>query len=231
MNRKTAWFLACTLIAVAISAVPVAGQTANQRDRWAGEMTAFERQDVDRPSPSDAVLFVGSSSIRMWKLPESFPETPTINRGFGGSQIVDSVRHFDLLVAKHRPRVVVFYAGDNDVASGKSAEQVHRDYRDFRERLRRSLPEAKLLYIAIKPSIARWKLADVMQAANQRIAVDCETDKLATFVDVWRPMLGEDGRPREELFVDDGLHLNKDGYKLWAGLLRPHLKLEADDDR
>jgi lysophospholipase L1-like esterase len=119
--------------------------------------------------------------------------------------------------------VVVFYAGDNDVASGKSAGQVHVDFRAFVAKVRESLPETPIVFISIKPSIARWKLRGVMQEANALIAADCEADDTLEFVDVWPAMLSEDGEPRKDVFREDGLHMNDAGYKLWVDLLRPIL--------
>jgi lysophospholipase L1-like esterase len=120
---------------------------------------------------------------------------------------------------------VVLYAGDNDIAAGKPARQVADDFEEFERRLGEALPETRVVYIAIKPSLARWQLAPTMQAANSLIRKTCESDERLTFVDVWTPMLGEDGRPRPELFKEDGLHLNAAGYQVWrqplAGLLRP----------
>lgn len=188
-------------------------------DRWAEAMQAFREQDEKNPAEPGGVVFVGSSSIRLWDLPKSFPHAAPapLNRGFGGSEIADTNRHLDLLVLKHQPRLVVMYAGDNDIAGGKTPERVHRDFEEFVRRVHQALPETRIAYIAIKPSIARWKLAEPMQQANALIAESCEADELVTFVDIWPPMLGDDGRPRAELFRDDGLHLNAAGYENWAG--------------
>lgn len=192
--------------------------------RWRDAMQAFRTADEQQPPSEGALLFVGSSSIRLWDLAKWFPDRQTVNRGFGGSEICDSNHYFDLLIAKHRPRLVVLYAGDNDVAGGKSAKTVHEHFRQFVVKAHDALPETPVLFVAIKPSIARWKLAATMADANARIAEDCRKDKLLTFVDVWQPMLGEDGKPRAELFVDDGLHLNEEGYKLWTRLVSEHLR-------
>ena len=160
----------------------------------------------------------------MWDLGKSFPGENYRNRGFGGSEIADSTHYFHELIGKHKPQSVVFYAGDNDIAAGNSAEQVLSDFRAFVEKFKAELPEAQLLYIAIKPSIARWKLAGTMQEANALIAADCMTDDQLIFVDVWPVMLGKNGQPRPEIFREDGLHMNDKGYELWTELIRPHLK-------
>jgi hypothetical protein len=190
---------------------------------WQATIEKFEEQDAKDPPPKDAVVFVGSSSVRLWDLAKSFPDIPTINRGFGGSQICHSTYYADQLVVKHQPRLVVLYAGDNDVAAGKSAEQVHGDFRAFVAAVRKGLPKTPIAFISIKPSIARWNLADTMQTANRLIAADCEKDKSLQFIDVWAPMLGEDGKPRKELFRQDGLHMNDAGYQVWNDLVRPLL--------
>ena len=194
-------------------------------ERWAETIAKFAAADEIKPPPQGGILFVGSSSIRMWKLPKYFPDLPVINRGFGGSEICDSVHYFDTLVAKHLPRVVVLYAGDNDVARGKNAAQVLSDFQSFVKLMKEKLPKARLVYISIKPSLARWKHAEEMEDANQRIAADCQADnERLHYVDVWQPMLDADQMPRKDLFLNDGLHLNHEGYQLWTGLLQQHLK-------
>ncbi len=191
--------------------------------KWEKAIAAFEAQDQKSPPPKGAVLFVGSSSIRLWKLDKSFPDRATINRGFGGSEIADSVHFADRIVLKYQPRTIVFYAGDNDTAHGKSPEQVANDFKEFVKIVHEKLPKTKILFIAIKPSLARWKLAETIQKANGLIRSQCEKNEQLEFIDVWKPMLGEDGRPQAELFLKDGLHMNEQGYKIWASLIRPHL--------
>jgi lysophospholipase L1-like esterase len=191
---------------------------------WQGAMAQFEKQDVEKPAPDDVVVFVGSSSIRMWDLAKWFPDVPTLNRGFGGSQICDAAHFADVLVIKHKPRAVVFYSGDNDVASGKTAEQVHADFCEFMKKLRAALPETPVVFIAIKPSIARWKMRDVQREANRLIAGERRRGKRLEYVDVWPAMLGDDGQPRKDIFREDGLHMNDAGYKLWVDLVSPLLR-------
>jgi lysophospholipase L1-like esterase len=195
-------------------------------DKWEKDIAAFEAQDAKTPPPKNAVLFVGSSSIRLWKLKESFPDLPTIHRGFGGSEVADSVRYAKRIVTPHAPRVVVLYAGDNDIANGKSPERVLADVKDFIALVKNALPETKIVYIGIKPSVQRWKLIDKIRAANRLVhdyVAEQKSEKLA-FVDVDRPMLGADGKPRADLLLDDGLHLNEQGYALWTKLLRKEIE-------
>ena len=136
----------------------------------------------------------------------------------------DSIQFAERIIIPYRPRVVVLYAGDNDIAHGKSPDQVLADYRVFVEKVRRALPETKIVFVAIKPSIRRWKLVDKMREANRRIRAVTESDPLQEFVDIDPPMIGDDGEPKPELFKSDGLHLNEEGYKLWSSLVQPHLK-------
>lgn len=192
---------------------------------WKGAIEKFEARDAKQAPPQDAVLFVGSSSVVGWDTNKWFPDMATINRGFGGSQICDSTYYADVLVTRHKPRAVVFYAGDNDIAAGKSAEQVHEDFREFLKKVRQSLPETPVIFITIKPSLARWKLRDAMQEANRLIAGETRSDKHLTILDVWPTMLGADGLPKKEIFREDGLHMNDAGYKSWSELLR--VKLQA----
>lgn len=193
-------------------------------EKWEASIRKFETQDEESPQPKMANLFVGSSSIRMWKLDESFPKFKTINRGFGGSEIADSIHFADRIILKHQPAVILLYAGDNDISRGKSAETVTADFRKFVSVVRKELPKVEIAFIAIKPSIKRWALADEIREANKAVAAICEGDDKLNYVDIFKPMIGQDGKPRPELFLKDGLHLNKEGYKLWASIVRPLLK-------
>jgi lysophospholipase L1-like esterase len=191
--------------------------------RWEPEIAKFEAEDARVRRRPGAILFVGSSSIRLWDLGKSFPDHATINRGFGGSQIDDSVHFANRIVTSYQSPVVVMYAGDNDIASGKSPERVAADFEAFVSVVREKLPETQIVFIGIKPSIARWKLVGKVREANKLIQSIAEVDKRLTFIDVDGPMIGDDGLPRKELFRDDGLHLNDAGYALWTKLVLPHL--------
>ena len=215
------WVILCTLPAQAPG-----NQDKDKHDphRWDKSITAFEKADQEKMPPRNGILFVGSSSIRYWNLEKSFPGKPVINRGFGGSEISDSVFFADRIIIKYQPRTIVFYAGDNDLARGKSSERVVKDYQAFIKKIRGSLPQTKIIFIAIKPSIRRWALIKKIRQTNQAILEITKTDPLQVFLDVDSPMIGADGKPKPELFVKDGLHMNVAGYKLWNSLLEPHLK-------
>jgi lysophospholipase L1-like esterase len=213
-----------TLVVASLFLRPSCGDGPPDFSRWEKAIAAFEQQDKDNPPPKNAILFVGSSSIRLWELKKSFPDLDVINRGFGGSQIVDSVHFAPRLVTRHAPRLVVFYAGDNDIAFGKTPEQVAADYHAFIQAVHKELPKTNVIFISIKPSVLRWSLWDKMQKANALIEADCKKNELLAYVDITGPMLGDDGKPRKDLFVSDGLHLNARGYELWTSVLKPYLK-------
>ncbi len=194
-------------------------------DKWAKDIDTFTTADLGRPPPQNAVLFLGSSTIVKWKtLAQDFPSVQTINRGFGGSELADSVFYLDRIAIPYGPRIIVVYAGDNDLSAGKSPETVAADFEAFCTKIHAALPATKIVFISIKPSPSRWKIRDRMQQTNALIAAYCAKDKRSAFLDVWRTMLDAKGEPRTELFVTDMLHMNPAGYALWTPLLRPLLK-------
>jgi lysophospholipase L1-like esterase len=215
-----AWLLLLTNALI----VPAHAEEKKASSAWEKEIATFEKKDREHPPPTNGILFVGSSSIRLWDLPKYFPGMELTNRGFGGSQIADSVRFAPRIILKHRPRLVVLYAGDNDLAFGKPPEQVCADFKSFVKAIHAELPRTRIIFISIKPSILRWKLEKKMREANALIETVCKQDERLVYVDVVKPMLGKDGKPRPELFVKDGLHLNDKGYRLWTDILKPHLK-------
>jgi lysophospholipase L1-like esterase len=198
--------------------------------RWESTIQGFERADRETPYEPGGVLFLGSSSIRMWDLEKSFPELGAVNRGFGGSEISDSIEFFDRIVEPRAPRLIVFYAGDNDIAKGKSPEQVSDDFKTFLAMIRKELPETRIVFVAIKPSIARWNLIEKNRDANARVVEQIEKDDLADFLDIDAPMINEEGLPNSDLFLGDGLHLNEKGYAIWNRLLKPLLEEPKEEE-
>lgn len=209
-----------TLLLTGVRANGWAGQVDN---RWEPAIQAFEAEDVRTPPPTGGILFVGSSSIRMWKLDRWFPGMPVINRGFGGSAVADVNRYFDRIVLPYAPQTVVLYSGDNDIAGGKAPEAVVGDFKTFTAKVWEKLPDTRIVVIAIKPSLARWTLFPKMQEVNRQLQAYASEEKRLEYVDSVTPMLGEDGRPRKDLLMEDGLHLNDAGYAVWTRLVMPHL--------
>jgi lysophospholipase L1-like esterase len=190
----------------------------------AAQVKKFAEADQKEMPPKDAVLFVGSSSIEKWTdLTADFPKIKVINRGIGGAQIADCTEHTDQLIIAYAPRLIVFYAGDNDLAFGKTPQEVADDYQKFVKRVREQLPKTPIDFISIKPSPSRTSLLESMKAANALIKKFIADDKTQTYIDVFTPMLGDDGQPRGELFVSDRLHMNKDGYALWRKIVTPYV--------
>lgn len=190
---------------------------------WEQEIAAFEAQDRARPPAKGGVLFLGSSTIVGWDLDRHFPELHAVNRGFGGSEYADAAYYADRIVLPHRPSTVVVYSGDNDIANGKSPEQVFDDFKTLVRRIRWDLPNTRIVVLSIKPSIARWNVWEPMKIANTMIADYARVATRVDYVDISSALLGNDGRPRPELFQEDGLHLNAQGYEAISARLRPHL--------
>ena len=153
----------------------------------------------------------------MWDVKKWFPDLPVINRGFGGSQIADSVEFADRIVLPCRPKVIVFYAGDNDTAAGKTPEQITGDFKMLVQKVHKALPKTRIVVLAIKPSAKRWQFIERVRETNPSHSPQTEKDPRLVFVDVEPPMLA-DGKPRAELFLADGLHLNAEGYAPWTSL-------------
>jgi lysophospholipase L1-like esterase len=193
-------------------------------NRFEKDIAVFEEQDRKQAPEPGGVLFLGSSSIRMWETAKAFPDVRSINRGFGGSQIADSVHFADRVVVPYKPRLVVFYAGDNDISSGKSAEQVLADFKALVGKIQTALPETRVAFISIKPSLSRWNQFEAQKKANGLIREFIRSDKRMSYIDVVPPMLGGDGQPRPELYKQDRLHMTEEGYVIWNRIVGPYLK-------
>ena len=189
---------------------------------FAAEISAFEARDRATPPVPGGIVFVGSSTFRFWtSLATDFPGQNVINRGFGGSTLPDVNALVSRIVLPYRPHLVVLYAGDNDLAAGRTPGDVLDDYRQFVSLVRSGLPTARIAFVSIKPSPSRWALMGKMRAANQLVRDEIERDSLATYVDTFTPMLRADGRPRPELFGPDSLHMVRAGYAAWRDIIAP----------
>lgn len=217
-----------TIAAIAALLPPAAAPA--QEDRWEKTIAAFEEADAKNPPDKGRTVFIGSSSIARWDTASDFPKYVTMNRGFGGSQIADSLRYAGRILIPYEPKLVILYAGDNDIASGKSPGQVFADYKAFVAKVHKALPKTEIHFIAIKPSLARWSLVETMRETNALIREFTEIYTYLGYVDIDAPMLGEDGKPRKELFAGDGLHLSKEGYAVWNKLVEPILKANEGSD-
>lgn len=192
--------------------------------RFPQEIAAFENWDARNSTPGNAILFVGSSSIRLWKTAEAFPAYPVINRGFGGSHIPDMIYHYDRVIGRHDPALIVFYSGENDVASGVPLEQVFDDYTRLSGRILNDFPDAELLYISIKPSNSRIQHSANFSAFNRMVENFNRGNHRLHYIDMATALTSDGMLPDDAFFVSDQLHLNESGYEAWNRLLRPVLK-------
>ncbi len=190
-------------------------------NRFAEEIKAFKDWDSKNAVPAESVLLVGSSSIRLWHTRECLPDLPVVNRGFGGSQLSDVIYFAEQIIVPYKPKVIVLYAGDNDIAGGKSPQRVFDDYRRFVGLVHGRLPATRIIFISIKPSESRWSLWPEMEKTNDLIRAACGQDGRLLFADLATPLLGPNGWPKGELFQDDKLHLNTRGYRVWSKTLVP----------
>jgi lysophospholipase L1-like esterase len=214
--RATVLFLGALL-----AASSAAAQQAP--DRWEKYVAAYDEADRVSAPPTGEIVFVGSSTIRRWDTGSYFPDLKIVNRGIDGTELADAVRYIDRLVLRYEPRLVVVYAGDNDISSGKFSEQISVDFERLVRAVHARLPQTRIIYLGIKPSPLRWLQVDRMRLANDIIQAICQRDDRLAFLDFDNLMLGWDEKPRRELFVEDGLHLSPQGYQLWTAVLRPYL--------
>ncbi len=216
------WILPILLLAGRLAA-----QTANP---FEGDIRAFEAADLKNPPATNSILFLGSSSIRIWTgVADAFPDYAVLNRGFGGSQASDVLHFFDRLVPPYRPPLVVFYEGDNDLAGGKPVDTVFSDWTNFVARVESALPETHIMFLSVKPSPSRAQLLGAMRELNERVRDHCATSPKLRYTDVFTPMLNASGQPRPELFGSDNLHMNATGYALWQSVIGPALDAWAAD--
>lgn len=215
----------CVFVAVTAALLaPIPASAAEDIPAWAHQaMEDFAAWDAQNSWPEDAVLFVGSSTIRRWNTREYFPDLPVINRGFGGSWIAQ-VNHFiEETVLKYEPEVIVFYAGDNDIHGGESPKEVLAEYTRFVETVQERLGETPIVFMGIKPSRARWSDWPDMKEANRLIEAYSEDHAHLHYFDTASPLLLPNGEPDSDLFVDDELHVNDAAYEMWTADLTPLL--------
>lgn len=191
--------------------------------RFEQEIDAFANWDAKNSSPENALLFVGSSSIRFWDTAEAFQSYPVINRGFGGSHITDLLYYFDRVIGRFSPSMIILYCGENDIAAGLNPDKVFDDYKELLSRIEEVFPAADFLYLSIKPSNSRLEYSDRFAAFNEKVQMYNETYERLYYIDLATVLTGDDGVPDDSFFLDDRLHLNEDGYRLWNERMREFL--------
>ncbi len=214
--RKTLLFLFCQFILVTLIAQDPLRFEKEVHDLVAGDSAINKRK---------VILFTGSSSIRFWSgLRKDFPNRNVLNRGFGGSEMSDLLYYSESLILKYNPKRIFIYEGDNDINSGKSAEEILANADKLLSLLRAHLPaKVKIIFISAKPSIARWHLKEKYEEFNRKLMVWTSTRKNVLYADVWTPMLDRTGEVRKDFFIEDNLHMNQLGYSVWATVIRKFL--------
>lgn len=217
------WLIIGIMLVTATAGVRAQQSTATN---FASEIAAFVAADAANPPKPCGLLFVGSSSIRLWdSLQEDMSPHRIVNRGFGGSTIADVNRHFDVVVARHRPRAIFLYAGENDVAAGKTPTQVSADFASFLKKKDRALGRTPVYFISLKPSKARFDQLQQQAQVNAAVRQLAARRSDLHYIDVATAML-QDGKPRD-IFQADALHMTADGYRIWTRVLRPRAKQAA----
>lgn len=189
------------------------------------EIRAYEKQDsLSMPKPGQ-ILFLGSSSFRIWKsFNQDLAGIPAVNRGFGGSTLLDALYYFDRMLVKYQPSWVFLYEGDNDLTKGQTPEEISNEFIDFSNRLAKSLPKTKLVFVSVRPSLARIALVSQQKELNNRIIEFSKTQRNRYVLDMHSPFYLADGSLMQDIFIADKLHLNDKGYQIFAGKIREYIK-------
>lgn len=190
------------------------------------DIQAFKKQDSTAFPGTGKILFVGSSSFTKWKdVQDYFPSYPIVNRGFGGSTLLDVTRYESDVIFPYQPKQIVIYCGENDIANDSSVtgKMAFERFKKLFTDIRLKFPGVPVVYISMKPSPSRWHMRDRVMEGNSRIKKFLKKKRNTVFVSVWNDMLGTDGEPVKELFVEDRLHMNAKGYAIWQRLLEPYL--------
>lgn len=193
--------------------------------RFQTEIDSLKQLFIEKRPDAKIILFTGSSSIRMWSnIQEYFPDKTVVNTGFGGSHMSDLLYYLDDIVIKYRPDQIFIYEGDNDIASGKKPAVIMKDTRKVAHQLNKALPAVPVVLISPKPSLERWELRETYTKLNDCFEKYAARNEKIDFINVWPVMLNEEGTPVKELFIEDGLHMSKAGYDLWAIEIKKYMK-------
>jgi lysophospholipase L1-like esterase len=192
--------------------------------QWRKEIAAYETKDKTNPPPTNGILFIGSSTIRMWStLATDFPGQPVINRGFGGSEIADSTYYADRILFPYSPKAIFFRAGGNDIANGEAPEAVFQDFKNFVTTVHAKLPNTDIFYISWNPTPSRWQNRGKEKTLNDLVKDYAAHTPHLEYIEASEFVLGADGKPRPELFRADRLHFSPAGYKLLVERVRPYM--------
>lgn len=227
MKRFTSTFFSLSriaLIACFLFFSPASKAQDYNTKRFEKEIKAFDERDAEETVKPGSNLFVGSSSITNWKdVANYFPESYVINRGFGGSKFEDLLYYTDRVIIPYKPAKIFIYEGDNDIAAGIETAVLIKQAKELRKRIAVAFPKVPVVFISVKPSVARWKLKDKYVEFNKALKKYTKKEKRTEFADVWTPMLDADGEVFKDVFLKDNLHMKANGYQIWQKVLEPHV--------
>lgn len=202
------------------------GATLFAQNQYDGEIAAFHKKDAIAPPPKNAILFVGSSTFRKWTTMENdFPTHAVINRGFGGAVFPDVIHFANEIIIPYQPKQILIYCGDNDLASADSVTPsvVLRRFKELFAIIRAGVPNAQIDFVSIKPSPSRARLMPNIVQSNKLIKKFLRKKKNTKFINTYDAMLGADGQPIPDIFIEDKLHMNGKGYAIWQKIIEPYL--------
>ena len=220
MNRRLLF------LAALCAAMPLAsrGQSPELAQKFEKQVQAYETEDRATPPPANAILFAGDSQFFRWKtIHEDLPDYTLINRGIDSFQFRDLLHYADRLVTPYKPRLIVLHVGGNDVHSGRTPAQVLEDFKTFVTTVRTKLPGVPIIFSSITPGPGRWEEAPQRRETNQAVSQYVATRPDLKFINLWDAMLTPDGKPREDIWVEDRVHPNHAGYLIRVQLTRPLL--------
>lgn len=203
---------------VLLSIYFISSNVIAQENHFINEIKVFRKQDSIQKPQDGMLLFIGSSSFRLWKEVKSdFNNSNILNRAFGGATLLDLIYFQNDVVLKYQPKKIFIYCGENDIASSEKVtpKMVFKRYKTFYKTLRKQFPDTPIIFVSLKPAISRWHMKDRMMATNKLIYGFMKNKKNAVFVDIWDAML-ENGEPRKDIFKEDNLHMNAKGYAIWV---------------
>jgi len=191
------------------------------------EIVQFQKSDSIVMPPKGQIVFVGSSSFTKWKdIAMYFPGYPIINRGFGGGALLDLIYYADEAIIKYQPNQVFIYCGENDMADVDtvSPATVLDRFKTLHTILLKKLPSAtKIIFVSIKPSVARWHLESKFIEANKLIEAYIATQKNIQYLDIHTLMLDQNKEVLKDIFIADKLNMNPKGYLIWQKAIAPYL--------
>ncbi len=198
---------------------------AQDPNRFKEQVDRLYNEEYNFSNDKKLVVFTGSSSIVMWKdVADYYPQYNVINNGFGGSHFSDMLYFYDKVITKQTPDILFIYEGDNDVAGDKKTKEIYVDFKMLVGKLKTDLPNTRVIFISPKPSIARWNMKKDYDKINKKMSKYCSKKKINyEFADMWKVMLDETGNVYQDIFIEDGLHMNKKGYDIWGEAISKYL--------